>query len=436
MSLKKNIFLTFLTQVPTLFFGIIVGIFTTRVLGPEGKGAYAIFQSDLALFVLFLGFNINFGIAYFVSNKKMSLSKMMGLAMLLALSGLLLLTLFIVVDTWVCKEESLIFPKGYGTLFYHVFLLLGFVLTLCNTVFSAAFRALRDFKTINFIALLNAVFNFTVFLGLFIYARFYPDKVGLLWVLSLSLAVLLFNTLLWLYHYIRKVGVLPVFSLGFKEFRLVFNFIAIAYLSQLINLLNYRMDFWVLEYYHGAAALGLYALAVNIAQMMGMVTTSITQVLQPTLNSPDEQDKEAKFILYSRLHFTTLVLVALAIYLLSPWVVPLVYGVRFADSSLYLRILVFGVLFSSTSQLMGIALVNAGKVKYNLIATVIGFSLTLVLDFWLIPVYGATGAGIASSIVYLVIFIAVFYFILFRLKMPKSNYFIIMPRDIRKLLKF
>ena len=49
-GLSKSIQYTIFTQIPTQIFGIIAGIFITRLLGPEGRGVYAIFYADVALF--------------------------------------------------------------------------------------------------------------------------------------------------------------------------------------------------------------------------------------------------------------------------------------------------------------------------------------------------------------------------------------------------
>ncbi|HIP31151.1 MAG TPA: hypothetical protein EYG86_00170, partial [Crocinitomicaceae bacterium] len=66
-SFSKSAVYTFLTQIPTQLFGIISGIFITRMLGPEGKGIYAIFYADISLFITILGFSINTAIIHYLA---------------------------------------------------------------------------------------------------------------------------------------------------------------------------------------------------------------------------------------------------------------------------------------------------------------------------------------------------------------------------------
>ena len=41
----------------------------------EGKGAYSLFQSDIDLLALFLGFTISSAIVFFISNKKIAIAE-------------------------------------------------------------------------------------------------------------------------------------------------------------------------------------------------------------------------------------------------------------------------------------------------------------------------------------------------------------------------
>ena len=248
-----------------------------------------------------------------------------------------------------------------------------------------------------------------------------------------TLLTLGFNCSIWLFHYTKLLGLRPVFDLSRSELVSIFSLAGIGYLSQLVNLLNYRLDFWVLEHYQGAYDVGIYSLAANIAMLMGMITAPVIQVLQPILNDPNVKNAEEKFTIYSRLHFTILLGVGMVIFVLADFVVPFVYGAEFELSAKYLKILLIGVLFSSCAKVFAILVFKYGLIKFNFVATLIGFAFTIVLDFTLIPALGALGAGIATNIVYFIIFLVVFLVVLFKIKMPLRNYFIFMPGDLKRL---
>jgi hypothetical protein len=60
-NITRDIPETIFVQLPSLILGIITGVFITRLLGPEGKGVYAILYANSELLVLFLTLGIDLG---------------------------------------------------------------------------------------------------------------------------------------------------------------------------------------------------------------------------------------------------------------------------------------------------------------------------------------------------------------------------------------
>jgi len=97
--------------------------------------------------------------------------------------------------------------------------------------------------------------------------------------------------------------------------------------------------------------------------------------------------------------------------IISPFVIPFLYTHEFQASVIPFQILLGGMFFSSLTKTLSSYIFAVGKVKINLLATVVGVIITLILDFTLIPRYGIIGAAWATNITYFGIFAVCFIFL-------------------------
>ena len=199
MSINKNIFYSVLTQIPGILLGFISGILITRILGPAGRGVFSIFQSDIELCALFFGFSLNSALTYFVANRKIELEKLGGIALLLFACSFLLFSLVLFLIYYFSKNTFL-FPLNHDSLFYYLYLDAAFGLTMANSIISGFFYGKSMFKIINFISVVNSIFNVICF-GTAFYYFHHHASITVSDILSLSFLVLLINFTLWLYFF-------------------------------------------------------------------------------------------------------------------------------------------------------------------------------------------------------------------------------------------
>ncbi|MBK9421152.1 MAG: glycosyltransferase [Flavobacteriales bacterium] len=219
-------------------------------------------------------------------------------------------------------------------------------------------------------------------------------------VLAVSLACVVVQTSLWCWTYIRQVGILPIPIWDWSVLRPFLALVLIGYLSNLINLVNYRFDVWVVGNYAGTAQLGLYAVAVGMGQLLFYIPEPFARVVQPFLYGQVENEMLARFKFISRLNFTTVLVLALLIGLSAPWIVPLFYGPTFNGSVIALQCLLPGIVAMSFYKLTAPLVVQGGMIRFNLYAISVAAVITIALDFLLIPAWGIVGASVASSISY------------------------------------
>ncbi len=431
MSLGKNILYTFLTQIPVVIFSVITGVFITRYLGVEYKGIFSFFESDIILLTLFTGLGMDTAISYYLSKKQYDISKVLGAAIIVLIltTIFLFLLLFSLIKV---KTDNFLFPTNFDSCFYYTYLFIAVILSLLNSYFSAVYRGLKKFSLVNKVTLVNTIIALIAFATLYFNATEWVYFTKLKNVFLIKLGVLTFLNLIWFIVYLKSIKQRVSFSIDKTLFKGILGFISIIYLADLLNFFNYRLDIYFIEFYLNEIELSYYSLAVNIAQFFWIFTASLTTVLQPSLNDPNEKSVLSKFVFYSRLNFTSILLGCVILYFIAGWVIPFVYGKDFSGTVLALQILLPAILVGSTSKMFAFMVVNKGYVRYNLYAVIFGLFVTAILNFILIPMYGIIGASVSSLFSYLVIAITVYLCVIKKIRYPNANYFFLTFKDIKK----
>jgi len=432
LSLNKNILTTFLTQIPVIILSFITGVFIARTIGVDGKGILSIFLANIQLIALFTGFSINSGIVYFISSKKIDYNKVLGICVYIFLLSLLLGGIVVFIPG---KIESLLFPDNYSSIYYKLYLYLSFIITLINTIFIGILQSKKRYSLINSIAIVNSLFGVIVFTVIYFtnYIDLFEDKMDN--VLFYTLIIISVNTLLYTFMYIRKDRVVPNLKLSIKtELKPFFKYIGVVYISQVINFFNYRLDIWFVNSYNGVEQLGLYSLAVNLSQMLLVVSNPIANVLFPYLTSETNKEKNINILsFFSRINISFLLLIGAFFYFIGAFFIPIIYGVGFGGSVEAFKIMIIATFFLGASKVFSTYLASVNQINYNLLATIIAFIVTIVLNIILIPVYGIIGASITSLLAYFSIFVVVFLRTTYLNNSIFVNWFIIKKNDFKQI---
>lgn len=398
----------------------------------EGKGVYTIFQSDIDLLSLFLGFTVSSATVFYVSNSKISIEKIIGLGISIVLIGIFLLSTLLLLLSEFAPQNPL-FPNGYNTLLHNIYILVAFGLTLSISLISSVFQGKSLFRVVNRLTIINSIINFSIFGYLFYLSIFQEKQITVNQILLFSIIIYIINLLLWIYFYSKYIKVKPVFNFNYeKEIKPLFVFITIGHISHMVNFLTYKMDYWIVEHFNGSKELGIYSQAVGFAQMFWSITNPMMLVLTPFLTSKEGNEDLKSFKFYSRLNFTIIIVAVAMAFLVCGFIFP-IYGEEFKNSVLPFRILSLGIIMSCMNKIFAVYIYSKNKIIYNLTASVISFFATLILDFTLIPIYGAIGASIATSISYTFLTIAVSYFLFVKLKVDFRDMFLLTKSDIASL---
>lgn len=436
MSLKRGIFYTFLTQVPTLSLYFVSNIFLTRVLGDEGRGAYALIMNESALLSMALGLNLVLGINYHVSREKGNPARMVRVATTALLFNLIMAPLFLALTFGIPALNKIFLPPGTTEWqhFLFLFLFATVIIAQVNRWIAAIMLGLRKFAILNRMSILSAATAAIGYVALYMARDRIPSDHLLPAVLFVAAVSAGISLVLWIVIYMRTVGLPPVPTLDWALLRPVLSLSMVGYLTNLVNLINYRFDVWVVGSYAGTAALGLYAAAVGVSQLLFYIPEPFSKIMQPYLYRGLDAGLLERFKFVSRLNFTAVTLLSLLLGLLAPRLIPLLYGEAFAGAVLPLLLLLPGILFVCMYKLFSPIVIEGGFIRFNLYATSISACVTIVLDLLLIPRFGIAGAAVASTLAYLTLFTVQALTIRYRMKIPLADMFLMNRGDLSRII--
>ncbi|MDQ4025367.1 MAG: oligosaccharide flippase family protein [Actinomycetota bacterium] len=170
-----------------------------------------------------------------------------------------------------------------------------------------------------------------------------------------------------------------------------------AHVGALADLPIRRFDTLMLGASRGSAELGVYTAAVNGAEVMFYLPTSVSSVLLPAAAA--REPREARSLTRKVLMIVVAATTAVAAFVIAfaPLLVSVLFGRAFEGSVLPLRILALALVGMSIRIVLKSALLAQRRQGLSSAITVVTLVAIVCLDLLLIPRYGATGAAVASA---------------------------------------
>jgi len=168
-----------------------------------------------------------------------------------------------------------------------------------------------------------------------------------------------------------------------------------------LQLMNYRLAYWIVEHVLGRAALGLYSVGTQLAESAWIAPRSLGMVLVSRVSNLDEVARQRDLTLLTA---KAAIGVALAVVLALALLPDAVFGVVFGGEITGLRPIVLllapGILSMSASQAFSHYFSGKGQNRHNLIGSGLGMFVTAGLGWWAVRHWGLKGAAITASLAY------------------------------------
>ena len=186
----------------------------------------------------------------------------------------------------------------------------------------------------------------------------------------------------------------------------MFHYGAFLQLSTLVSTLNKRLSLYLLKTHCDEKSLGVYALGTQVTEGVNIIGQNIGLVEFSALSNTENKQRASQLTLRFMKLSTILTFTALLVICLLPtkffeWI----FSGEFGDIHTVILLIAPGIVFFSAHTVLANYFSGTGKPKYNLYASLIGLSVTLVSAFILIPWLGIRGAAITTSLTYTALFV-------------------------------
>ncbi len=170
--------------------------------------------------------------------------------------------------------------------------------------------------------------------------------------------------------------------------------------GNVIGMLNLRATLFLVEHHGGLAAAGVYSVAVQVAELLWVLSAAVSVSAYHALRAGDA-GAAALAVRTVRLGCGLALLAAPVLGALAWWALPALLGAEYAAARAPLLLLLPGVVaYAAASGLSAFHTQALGRPQWA--AKVAGASLllTLLLAAWAVPRWGASGAALATSLAY------------------------------------
>lgn len=380
----RDVALTFGTRLLGISVGVVTLTLTTRLLGPEGRGQFAIVMTALALVLQFSNFGLHSSSVYYLSRKPGLRNEVSGLLFWFSLGGVGLVAILVYglaarIPALLQSVPLSLLGVALWTTPAAMFLLLG----------SNALLGLGSTKWFNGLDLGTKLVGLVAVTLLF----WWP-----LTVFFAAYAIL--HYCLAVAAYRQLVGpmrpILP--DLGMSK--MILSYGLRAFLACFFMFIVLRIDLFMVNSLLGTAEAGQYSVAVQVGEILSLTAASIAAMLFPRLSAMEPEYRWAATWRVTRitailLGAGTIILAVAARPVFLAW-----FGVGFLPATAALWWLLPGLWCLGVNTILYQHLAASGMPWFLVAATSFAAIMNILFNLRLIPAFGIAGAAGASSATY------------------------------------
>ena len=381
------VFLTYAASA-ALVFG--VSVLLARALGPDGRGVYAVFLLSASITQALLSLGLGVSAVYFLGKNAASLPRLVANVQQVTIASAIVSGLLVLLAWPTIGDRLLDEGAPYWVFAFAVPLFLSY------NVLTAVLQGQSRFLAMNAVVLAQPLVLFCL-LAAGMGAGDAGTRAALLfWCAATAGATAL--ALVLLGPAALRLRELVTFDLPSMREQVQFGMK--GQIGNVVQLLNYRLDQYIVLLFVSAAGVGVYAVSVTMSQSIWLLANAVAAVLAPrlTASAPSEAARVTPLVCRNTLLMSAVA--ALGLGVVSPWLLPALFGGDFDAAVAPLLWLLPGTVALAGSKVLTSYVFSQGQVFTNSMITLASLAVTLVADFALIPAFGVTGAAIASSIAY------------------------------------
>ena len=373
---------------------VFITLLLTRLMTVNGYGILSLMIANTAIFNLISCLGSESGITYHYASDTLARKKVFTIICFVVLFQLAVFTFCQVIYKVLTGNYWLI--AGHDIQFFLWAMVYLFSVTLTDK-YTAFYYGSHLYVSFNKIMAIGSLVSLVVFSGLYFFVR----TQDVFFYLRLFILTSFFQAVLLsvFFHFKQHQSFLfsPVQKDDWKKF---FSYSFVVFITNIIQFLAYRVDYWLVAFYKGHEALGLYSLAVRLSQLFWILPLLFAGIIFPQTADNKIINYELRVITLVRITVAILFsgeLVALAV---AKPVIPFLFGKPYDGSVAPFIYLLPGIFLFGINILLAAYYAGKKQLHVNFIGSTMCFLVVLVLDLVLIPRFGIDGAAVASSIAY------------------------------------
>lgn len=394
LAFLSNVNLVFLTYAANAALTFVVAVLVARALGPEGRGVYALFLLSASIMQAALSLGLGVSAVYYLGKGTYSLTRVVANTQQLTLASAAVSGLLVLLAWPIVGDQLLDEGVPFWVFAFAVPLFLNY--NLLTTVLQGISR----FEAMNVVVLTQPLVLLALVATAVAIGDLETRDAILLWCGATFAATLLALALLGR----RALSLAELLRIDWPSLKDQVRFGVQGQVGNLIQLLNYRLDQYIVLLFVNTAGVGIYAVSVSVSQAIWFLPNAVAVVLLPRLTASDASEAARTTPLVCRNTLLVSALAAVALGAVAPWLVGALFGAEFDASVAPLLWLLPGTVALAGSKVLTSYIFSQGKPLTNSAITAASLVVTLIADLALIPTFGVAGAAVASSLAYAVHF--------------------------------
>ena len=404
--------LTTVTNIGMAVLGMTTGVFTARLLGPEGRGELAAIQLYPTFLSLIAALGLPESVVYFSAREPEKAGTWLATALSLALGvNAIFLAIGYIAIPYLLKAQKIeiIQCSQIFLLYLPISILFGMTIYL--------FRGRNQLVIWNFIRIWPVVLWVFILMGGKIFNKITP--------VNFSNGYLIGFSVLWLipYFFIKRdksINLIP-------DTRLVKPLLKYGLptvFSSVPSVVNLRVDQLLIAGTLGAKTLGYYVVGVAWAGISAPILGALSSILLPRVASAKIEDQRGLIAQGIRTGVILAVIFCSIGFVLAPFIIPVLFGTEFKAAVLAAQVLSVASVFMFINQVFSAGNLSIGKPVLVFLSEGIGAVVTILSLVILLKPLGIIGAALASLFSYISVSITQTLFFRYRLHLGFREMFL------------
>jgi len=374
-------------RVLRMVISLFVGIYVARYLGPERFGLLSYSVSFVWLFSSLASFGLNNILVRELVQSPEQRNNLLGTVFWLKVFGTFVMATAIAVALQFIEDDQ----QTYWMIFI---ITLGYLFQTTNVI-ELYFQAQVQSKFI-----VRAQVAQMLITSLFkIYLIYIQAE--LIWFAFALMLDQVVAAALFLIVYCWKIDFFPYFTFHWKRAKKLMDGALPLIFSGMMVLLYMKIDQVMLKEMLNAKAVGVYAAAVKLCEAWYFIPSAIMASLFPAIIESRKKSEEIYENRVQKLYEMMVwgsLLVAIPTSFLADWFIQVLYGANFQEAAIVLKIYIWTFVFVSLGVASSHWIVAENLEKYALLRSLLGAIINISLNWYMIPIYGITGAAYATLI--------------------------------------